>query len=75
MKNVSLDSLVIMGLEPKMIWIFFWALFQLHPISDVAEDLATKIFSTTLYGNANKWYDSLLDVGITSMDQLEETCL
>jgi hypothetical protein len=27
----------------------FWAFFQLHPISDDAEDLAMKLFSATLY--------------------------
>jgi hypothetical protein len=30
----------------------FWAFFQLHPISDDAEDLAMKLFSATLHGNA-----------------------
>jgi hypothetical protein len=53
----------------------FWAFFQLHPISDDAEDLAMKLFSATLHGNARKWYDNLLDASITSMDQLEETFL
>ena len=27
----------------------FWAFFQLHPISDDAEDLVMKLFSATLY--------------------------
>jgi hypothetical protein len=49
----------------------FWAFFELHPISDDVEDLAMKIFSATLHGNARKWYDSLPDASITSMDQLE----
>jgi hypothetical protein len=53
----------------------FWAFFQLHTISDDAEDLAMKLFSATLHGNARKWYDNLLDASITSMDQLEETFL
>jgi hypothetical protein len=53
----------------------FWAFFQLHPISDDAEDLAMKLFSATLHGNARKWYDNLPDANITSMDQLEETFL
>jgi hypothetical protein len=53
----------------------FWAFFQLHPISDDAEDLAMKLFSATLHGNGRKWYDGLHDVNITSMDQLEETFL
>jgi hypothetical protein len=46
----------------------FWDLFQLHPISDDAEDLAMKLFFATLHGNAKKWYDNLLDASITSMD-------
>jgi hypothetical protein len=53
----------------------FWAFFQLHPISDDAEDLAMKIFSATLHGNARKWYDDLPNASITSMDQLEKTFL
>jgi hypothetical protein len=53
----------------------FWAFFQLHPISDDVEDLAMKLFSSTLHGDAKKWYDSLPDANITSMDQLEETFL
>jgi hypothetical protein len=52
----------------------FWALFQIHPISDDVEDLEMKLFSATLHGNARKWYDDLPDA-ITSMDQLEETFL
>jgi hypothetical protein len=39
----------------------FWAFFQLHPISDDVEDLAMKLFSATLHGNARKWYDGLPD--------------
>jgi hypothetical protein len=53
----------------------FWAFFQLHPISDDAEDLVMKLFSTTLHGNARRWYDNLPAASITSMDQLEETFL
>jgi hypothetical protein len=53
----------------------FWAFFQLHPISDDVEYLAMKLFSATLHGNARKWYDSLPDANITSMDQLEEVFL
>jgi hypothetical protein len=51
----------------------FWDLFQLHPISDDVEDLAMKLLSATLHGNARKWYDDLPDASITSIDQLEET--
>ena len=32
----------------------FWAFFQLHPISDDAEDLVMKLFSATLHGSARK---------------------
>jgi hypothetical protein len=46
----------------------FWALFQLHPISDDAEDLEMKLFSATLHHNFIEWYDNLLDDIITSMD-------
>jgi hypothetical protein len=53
----------------------FWAFFQLHPISDDAEDLAMKLFSATLHDNARRWYDGLPDASITSMDQLEEVFL
>ena len=53
----------------------FWDLFQLHPISDDVEDLAMKLFSATLHGNARKWYENLLDASIMFMDQLQETFL
>jgi hypothetical protein len=53
----------------------FYAFFQLHPISDDVEDLAMKLFSTTLHNNARRWYDGLPDASITSMDQLEEVFL
>ena len=53
----------------------FWAFFQLHPISDDAEDLVMKLFSATLHENARRWYDNLLIASITSMDQLEEIFL
>jgi hypothetical protein len=38
----------------------FWDLFQLHSISDDAEDLEIKLFSATFHGNARKWYDGLM---------------
>jgi hypothetical protein len=53
----------------------FWAFFQLHPISDDAEDLAMKLFSATLHDDARRWYDGLPNASITSMDQLEEVFL
>jgi hypothetical protein len=43
----------------------FWAFFQLHPISDDVEDLEMKILSTTLHGNARRWYDNLIAASIT----------
>jgi hypothetical protein len=53
----------------------FWAFFQLHPISDDVEDLATKLFSATLHDGARRWYTSLPDASITTMDNLEEVFL
>jgi hypothetical protein len=53
----------------------FLAFFQLHRISDDVEDLAMKLFSSTFHSDDKKWYDSLPDASITSMDQLEETFL
>ena len=53
----------------------FWAFFQLHPLSDDAEDLAMMLFYATLHDNARRQYDGLPDASITSMDQLEEVFL
>jgi hypothetical protein len=53
----------------------FWAFFQLHPISDDAEDLVMKIFSATLYDVARRWYLGLPDGSIKTMDRLEELFL
>jgi hypothetical protein len=53
----------------------FWAFFQLHPISDYVEDLAMKLFSATLHDKARRWYNSLPNASITSMDRLEEVFL
>lgn len=50
----------------------FWAFFQLHPIADDAEDLVMKIFSATLYDATIRWYLSLPDGSIKTMDRLEE---
>jgi len=52
-----------------------WVFFQLHPISDDVEDLAMKLFSSTLHDDARVWYDSLPDARITSTDQIEEVFL
>jgi hypothetical protein len=75
MRNGSLNSLVMMWLVIEDHMSNFWDFFQLHPISDDVEDLAMKLFSTTLHDNARRWYDSLPDANITSMDQLEEVFL
>jgi hypothetical protein len=53
----------------------FWAFFQLHPISDDAEDLVMKLFSATLYDAARRWYLGLPDGSIKTMDRLEELFL
>jgi hypothetical protein len=53
----------------------FLDFFQLQPISDDAEDLEMKLFSSTLHDNAREWYDDLPNASITSIDQLEETFL
>jgi hypothetical protein len=53
----------------------FWAFFQLHPISDDAEDLVMKLFSATLYDASRHWYLSLPDGSIKTMDRLEEVFL
>jgi hypothetical protein len=53
----------------------FWAFFQLHPISDDAEDLVMKLFSATLYDAARCWYLSLPDGSIKTMDRLEQIFL
>jgi hypothetical protein len=52
-----------------------WAFFQHHPVSDDAEDLVMKLFSSTLHGEARIWYDNLPASSITSMDQFEEIFL
>jgi hypothetical protein len=53
----------------------FWAFFQLHPISDDAKDLVMKLFSATLYDAARRWYLSLPDGSIKTMDRLEQIFL
>ena len=53
----------------------FWAFFQLHSISDDAQDLEIKLFSSTLHGDARRFYDGLPNSSITYMDQLEEVFL
>jgi hypothetical protein len=53
----------------------FWAFFQLHPISDDAEDLVMKLLSATLFDTSRRWYLSLLDGGIKTMEKLEESFL
>ena len=53
----------------------FWEFFQLHPISDDAKDLVMKLFSATLYDAARRWYLSLPDGSIKTMDRLEQIFL
>jgi hypothetical protein len=53
----------------------FWAFFQLHPISDDAEDFVMNLFSDTLYDAARRWYLGLPDGSIKTMDKLEEIFL
>ena len=53
----------------------FWAFFQLHPISYDAEDLVMKLFFATLYDAARRWYLSLPDGSIKTIDKLEEVFL
>jgi hypothetical protein len=53
----------------------FWAFFQLHPISDDVEDLVMKLFSTTLYDAARRWYLNLPYGSIKTMDRLEQIFL
>jgi hypothetical protein len=53
----------------------FWAFFQLHPINDDVEDLVMKLFSATLYDASRRWYLSLPDGSIKTMDRLEEAFL
>jgi hypothetical protein len=53
----------------------FWAFFQLHPVSDDAEDLVMKLFSATLLDASRRWYHSLPDGSIKTMDKLEEAFL
>jgi hypothetical protein len=44
-------------------------------MSDDIKDLVMKIFSATLTNVARRWYDSLPDKSIKTMDQLKETFL
>jgi hypothetical protein len=53
----------------------FWEFFQYYPVRDEAEDLVMKLFSASLCGEAEKWYDNLPAASITSMDHFEEIFL
>jgi hypothetical protein len=53
----------------------FWVFFQLHPVSDDVEDLVMKLFSATLLDASRRWYHSLPDGSIKTMDKLEEAFL
>jgi hypothetical protein len=53
----------------------FWAFFQLHPVSDDVEDLIMKLFFATLLDASRRWYHSLPNGNIKTMDKLEESFL
>jgi hypothetical protein len=53
----------------------FWEFFQHFPVRDEAEDLVMKLFSASLHGEAEEWYDKLPAASITSMDHFEEIFL
>jgi hypothetical protein len=46
----------------------FWAFFSLDHVSDDAKDLVMKLFSATLTDAARRWYESLPDKSIETMD-------
>jgi hypothetical protein len=50
----------------------FWNVFQSFPVSDDAEDVVMKLFSKTLHGDAERWYDNLPTASINSMERFEE---
>ena len=45
------------------------------PVSDEAEDLEMKLFSSSLHGEARRWYDNLPAASINSMELFEEIFL
>ena len=53
----------------------FWDIFQLNLVSDDAEDLVMKLFSSTFTDDSRRWYNSLPSKSIKTMDQIEETFL
>jgi hypothetical protein len=53
----------------------FWAFFQLNLVSDDAEDVVMKLFSSTFTDDARRWYNSLPRKIIKTWDQFEETFL
>jgi hypothetical protein len=53
----------------------FWDFFQLNPMSDDVEDLVMKLFLSTLTNDTRRWYESLPNKSIKTMDQLEETLI
>ena len=50
----------------------FWTFFQLHSISDDTKDLVMKLSSATLYDASRRWYLSLPNGSIKTMERLEE---
>jgi hypothetical protein len=53
----------------------FWKFFQHFPVSDEAKYLVMKLFSTSLDGEARRWYDNLPAASINSMEIFEEVFL
>jgi hypothetical protein len=53
----------------------FWAFFQRNLVSDDAEYLMMKLFSSTLTDATRRWHKSLPNKSINTMDQLKETFL
>jgi hypothetical protein len=53
----------------------FWKFFQHFPVNDEAEDLVMKLFSSSLHGEARRWYDNLPTANINSMELFEEVFL
>jgi hypothetical protein len=53
----------------------FWKFFQHFPVDDEAEDLVMKLFSSSLHGEARRWYDKLLAASIDSMERFERVFL
>jgi hypothetical protein len=53
----------------------FWKFFQHFPVDDEAEDLVMKLFSSSLHGEARRWYDGFPPATIDSMERFERVFL